>query len=297
MWICLIAPQGRRCGIAHCSAQDAVPLSEWARWVGLEQQMGPLFPRRLSLGIGWPILPGHDPEGSGGPALVSPLPTGPRSTHISEAPSWAVPHEPSLLCPWVFPWVQWAVMMQVCEPEKVGWYSSQQCWCRTTHVLEPWPLCQPMWLQGHRWPQGVGNREGKQLIARAGVSVTSLRSTGWVSAPGLATAAPWALPTLSGRGPRPSCQPEAPHASLGELAGPGHPWTWLYLCLACPCHLVRGPSRLWSAAANLPRLPYSGPSWGPDPPASICRCLGLSRAAVPVLWWPSSAVNFVFLSL
>lgn len=53
--------------------------------------MGPLSPERLSSGPGRPVLPDQGLREVEGPALVSPLSTGPGSIPISEAPLWADP--------------------------------------------------------------------------------------------------------------------------------------------------------------------------------------------------------------
>lgn len=87
-----------------------------AGWVELEQQMGPLPPERLSSGPGWPLgqtMPQRGVEGQ----LWSPHCPG----TSQRFPCGPVPHGLGLPCPWVSPWEQWAVVMQVCEPEEEGW--------------------------------------------------------------------------------------------------------------------------------------------------------------------------------
>lgn len=80
--------------------------------------------------------------------------------------------------------------------------------------------------QGLRWPRGVGNREGRELSALRGAQGPARGAQG-VLAPGLAAMASWAPPTLSEAGPGPACGWSPTCLTLGELAGPGPPWTWL----------------------------------------------------------------------
>lgn len=123
-----------------------------------------------------------------------------------------------------------------------GWgrCSGRRCWGRTASCPEAlasvltccWPSVPASVAQGHCWPRAAGSGGGRWPSAQA--------ASGTQGGPalGLATAAPWALPTPSGRGPRPSCWPGAPRASLGELGGPGYRWMWMCLCVSCPRHSV-----------------------------------------------------------
>lgn len=91
------------------------------------------------------------------------MPTGLGSIHISEAPSWA--DLADTLCPWS-PLVRWAVVTQVCEPNRVV-VSGQDHPCPEGQVsglhlhLLFVPGTRLLWLQGHSWPQGLGSREGR----------------------------------------------------------------------------------------------------------------------------------------
>lgn len=167
----------------------------------MSSRWGPA-PREAELGPRVATWPDHAPEGSGGPALVSPLPPG---------TSQRFPVGRSL--------TGWVCSVPGCPHGCSGLW---RCRCVSLRRRDGvWPA-----TSGAPLASGGGEQRRQAAQCPDGGSGTPLRSTGGV---GSRTGCHSLLapPTLSGAGPGPSWGQSLTCLTVGELAGPGHPWTWL----------------------------------------------------------------------